>query len=557
MLHAVARLAAARGLPAQVQPRSLDGLRRRHLPRLRRRIQRAGEPRGRSTGRRAPRGPCSTPADGGVAVSARRWRDGARAGLCGSRTRCSPPRARSATASSTTGILDLSTLGGIVSKGLYLEPRDGCDVPRIVETPSGLLNAIGLQGVGVRSFVRDVLPAARARTTPPCVVNVCGDTVEEYAEVTRILEDAPGVDALEINISCPNVKKGGHGLRRRSADDARGGGRRAQGDAPPVIPKLSPERRPTSPCSRAPARRRGPTRSPASTRCSASWWTSSGGGRGWPSAPAASRAPPSGPIAVRMAWQAARAVTIPVIGIGGIASARGRARVPDRGLPRGADRHRELRGPGVYDARHGRAHRLPRAPRPGATSATWWARCDVPGGGCEMTPRERLIVALDVPDGRRGARARRPAVRRGRACSRSAASSSPPRGPTSCASWSRAASTCSSTSSSTTSPTRSPARSRAPASSGVSLVDVHGLGGSAMMAAAAAGALPAMGCRLLAITVLTSHDEASLGEIGVPGAHRRIGGASGARWRRTREPTASSPPRTRSRSSARPAGPTS
>ena len=75
-----------------------------------------------------------------------------------SRTRCSPPRARSATASSTRASLDLSTLGGIVSKGLYLEPRDGCDVPRIVETPSGLLNAIGLQGVGVRAFVRDVLP---------------------------------------------------------------------------------------------------------------------------------------------------------------------------------------------------------------------------------------------------------------------------------------------------------------------------------------------------------------------------------------------------------------
>ena len=102
------------------------------------------------------------------------------------------------------GILDLSVLGGIVSKGLYLEARDGCATPRIVETPSGLLNAIGLQGVGVRAFVRDVLPRLAPIDTA-ILVNVCGDTVEEYAEVTRILDQAPGVAAVEINISCPNV----------------------------------------------------------------------------------------------------------------------------------------------------------------------------------------------------------------------------------------------------------------------------------------------------------------------------------------------------------------
>src|SRR5207247_1399899 len=105
------------------------------------------------------------------------------------------------------GLLDLSRLGGLVSKGLYLEPRDGCPTPRIVETPSGLLNAIGLQGVGVRAFVRDVLPRL-ARHDTGVLVNVCGDTVEEHAAVARILDGAPGVHGLEINISCPNVKKG-------------------------------------------------------------------------------------------------------------------------------------------------------------------------------------------------------------------------------------------------------------------------------------------------------------------------------------------------------------
>jgi dihydroorotate dehydrogenase (NAD+) catalytic subunit len=106
------------------------------------------------------------------------------------------------------GILDLGALGGLVSKGLYMEPRAGCPTPRIAETPSGLLNAIGLQGVGVRAFVADVLPRLRPYDTA-VFINVCGDTVDEYAEVTRVLDGAPGVAGVEINISCPNVKKGG------------------------------------------------------------------------------------------------------------------------------------------------------------------------------------------------------------------------------------------------------------------------------------------------------------------------------------------------------------
>jgi dihydroorotate dehydrogenase (NAD+) catalytic subunit len=136
-------------------------------------------------------------------------------------------------------ILNLSSLGGLVSKGLYLAPRDGCATPRIVETPSGLLNAIGLQGVGVRAFVEKVLPALRDYDTA-VLVNVCGDTVDEYAEVTRIVDQAEGVAGVEINISCPNVKKGGmaFGGDPRMTSEVVAAVRKAT--RLPVIPKLSP-----------------------------------------------------------------------------------------------------------------------------------------------------------------------------------------------------------------------------------------------------------------------------------------------------------------------------
>ena len=126
-----------------------------------------------------------------------------------------------------------------MSKGLYMEPRDGAPTPRIVETPSGLLNAIGLQGVGIRAFVRDVLPRL-ARHDTALLVNVCGDTVEEYAEVARVCDDAPGIAGLEVNISCPNVKKGGmaFGGDPRMTHEVVAAVRRAT--RLPVIPKLSP-----------------------------------------------------------------------------------------------------------------------------------------------------------------------------------------------------------------------------------------------------------------------------------------------------------------------------
>lgn len=104
--------------------------------------------------------------------------------------------------------LDLSRLGGIVVKGISPLPRAGNRPPRIVETPSGMLNAIGLQNVGVQRFVEEKLPRLRERDTV-IVVNIYGYGVEDYVQVAETLERESGVSALELNLSCPNVKQGG------------------------------------------------------------------------------------------------------------------------------------------------------------------------------------------------------------------------------------------------------------------------------------------------------------------------------------------------------------
>jgi dihydroorotate dehydrogenase (NAD+) catalytic subunit len=217
------------------------------------------------------------------------------------------------------GILDLSRLGGIVSKGLYLEPREGCPTPRIVETPSGLLNAIGLQGVGVRAFVKDVLPRLSRHETA-ILVNVCGDTVEEYAEVSRILDGAPGVAALEINISCPNVEKGGMAFGGDPAMTHEVVAAVRKATSLPVIPKLSPNVGDIAVFARAAAAAGADALSCVNTLLGLAIDVEArrprlAFGTGGLSGPAIR------PVAVRMAFEAARAVSIPVIGVGGITSA--------------------------------------------------------------------------------------------------------------------------------------------------------------------------------------------------------------------------------------------
>ena len=105
-------------------------------------------------------------------------------------------------------LVDLNSLGGIVVKGLSLEPIEGAPPPRLCEAAAGLLNAVGLQNVGVRAFVAEKLPQLRRYKTA-IIANVFGGTVREYCEVIRILEDAEGLAAYELNISCPNVDHGG------------------------------------------------------------------------------------------------------------------------------------------------------------------------------------------------------------------------------------------------------------------------------------------------------------------------------------------------------------
>jgi dihydroorotate dehydrogenase (NAD+) catalytic subunit len=104
--------------------------------------------------------------------------------------------------------VDLSALGGVVVKGLSLEPMAGAPPPRMCETPSGMINAIGLQNIGVRAFVAEKLPELRKYKTA-IVANVFGHSVDEYPKVVEILEQAEGLAAYELNISCPNTARGG------------------------------------------------------------------------------------------------------------------------------------------------------------------------------------------------------------------------------------------------------------------------------------------------------------------------------------------------------------
>ena len=105
-------------------------------------------------------------------------------------------------------LVDLNRLGGFVTKGLSREPIEGAPAPRLYPTPSGMLNAVGLQNVGVRAFVAEKLPVLRKFDTA-VIANVFGYALEDYVEVIRILEDAEGLAGYELNISCPNVKRGG------------------------------------------------------------------------------------------------------------------------------------------------------------------------------------------------------------------------------------------------------------------------------------------------------------------------------------------------------------
>lgn len=217
------------------------------------------------------------------------------------------------------GAVDLSTLGAVVVKGLFLEERAGHPPPRIVETPAGLINAIGLQGIGVRRFVEEKLPELRARKAT-VIVNVCGTTIDEYVEVTRILSDAEGVAAIELNISCPNIREGGisFGCDLGSAHEVISAVRRAT--ALPLIPKLTPNVTDVASFAQAAEDAGADAVSLVNTFLAMAIDVETRRPRlsnvmGGLSGPAIR------PIAVRMVYECACRVRIPVIGIGGIVSA--------------------------------------------------------------------------------------------------------------------------------------------------------------------------------------------------------------------------------------------
>ncbi len=218
------------------------------------------------------------------------------------------------------GVVDLSRLGGVAVKGLFLTERQCHPPERIVETPSGMLNAIGLQGIGVHRFIREKLPELRERRAT-VIVNICGSTLDEYVELARILSDAEGVAALELNISCPNIKEGGikFGCSLHGTFDVVSAVRKVTRLT--VIPKLTPNVTDVASFARASEDAGADAVSLVNTFLAMAIDVETRRPRlsnvvGGLSGPAIR------PIAVRMVYDCHQAVKIPVIGMGGIASAR-------------------------------------------------------------------------------------------------------------------------------------------------------------------------------------------------------------------------------------------
>ena len=215
-----------------------------------------------------------------------------------------------------SALVDLNRLGAIVVKGLALAPVKGNRPPRIVETPCGMLNAIGLENVGVDAFLAQKLPYLRTLQTP-VIANIYGTTVEEYAALSERLDAAEGVAGIEVNISCPNVKAGGvaFGVDPAAAGDVVAAVRRRTRKT--VIVKLSPNVTDVVPIARCAEDAGADALSLINTITGMAIDIETRRPRlanrtGGLSGPAIR------PVAVRMVWQAAAAVKVPVIGIGGI-----------------------------------------------------------------------------------------------------------------------------------------------------------------------------------------------------------------------------------------------
>jgi dihydroorotate dehydrogenase (NAD+) catalytic subunit len=230
------------------------------------------------------------------------------------------------TASGTCGygldmaeLIDLNRLGGICTKGLSARPMRGNAPWRIVETHGGMLNAIGLQNIGARAFIEEKLPLLRRYDTR-IIPNVFGYTIEEYIEAIEILEQGEGIHGYEVNISCPNVKAGGDSFANDPEQAAAVTAAVKRAASRPVIVKLSPNVTDIAAIARAVENAGADGLSVINTAVGMAIDIHTRRPRlanvtGGLSGPAIK------PIAVRCVFQAARAVRLPIIGIGGIASA--------------------------------------------------------------------------------------------------------------------------------------------------------------------------------------------------------------------------------------------
>ena len=213
-------------------------------------------------------------------------------------------------------LVDMNAVGGIVVKGLSREPIKGNPPPRLWEARAGMINSIGLQNIGVRAFVAEKLPGLRRYKTP-VIANVFGYAAEDYLEVVRVLNDAEGVAAYEINVSCPNTKHGGlaFGVDEAALADLTASVKAAA--TRPVIIKLSPNVAAVEPFARVAEQNGADAISLVNTFVSLAIDARTrqariGAGYGGLSGPAIK------PIALRMVHQVWRTVKIPVIGMGGI-----------------------------------------------------------------------------------------------------------------------------------------------------------------------------------------------------------------------------------------------
>lgn len=215
-------------------------------------------------------------------------------------------------------LVDLSKVGAIVVKGTTLRPRSGNAGVRIAETPGGMLNCIGLENPGVEAFLTEILPRI-SRYGVPIIVNISGSTAQEYGELARLL-DVPGVAGIELNVSCPNVKEGGIVFGTRPESAAAVVRQAKQNTKKPVILKLSPNVTDIVEMAKAVEAAGADALSLINTLTgmaidTRTWRPVLGNVTGGLSGPAVK------PVAVRMVWQVAGAVRIPVIGMGGILTA--------------------------------------------------------------------------------------------------------------------------------------------------------------------------------------------------------------------------------------------